>query len=197
MKGKRYSLPVIGVVLMLAGCSSQTKEIGSYLEIKSDGRIIHTVVDTFEPTYYDLAELEEMIREETEEYNQKFGAQSVKPEKTKLLDENVVLSVISYSDFSDYNHFNDKNLFVGTVPEASAAGYRFTTALIDVKDPSHMISNQEVSSLTDLNILITDETGNVKTSGEVLYISSDGKSIGAKEVSITEDMEGLCYIIYQ
>lgn len=184
------------VMVCCTGCSGIEKDV-NHFEVKKDGSIVNYIVEDFDQSYYNLEELEALIEEEVNDYNQKLGYRAVKASKVKLSEDGVVSLKMEYASVDDYNSFNDRNMFVGTVREASAAGFQFTTAMVDVEDETNTISNQEISSLSDMHILITEEAGVVETFGKVLYISSDGHKTGMKEVSIADHMEGLCYILFQ
>ena len=45
-------------------------------------------------------------------------------------------------------------------------------------------------------MLITDETGYITLPGKVKYLSSGVENVTAKQVNVTEEMDGLAYIVY-
>ena len=95
---------------------------------------------------------------------------------------------------ADYAAFNRRTLTVESFDKAIADG-DIKVSLHDVNDGAAV----EVKALTDtdkLDMLITDETGYITLPGKVKYLSSGVENVTAKQVNVTEEMDGLAYIVY-
>ena len=195
---KQYK--ILGIVLsaaLLCGCgaSSKAPEV-SEIELAKDGKIVSTLVDSFDQDYYDLAELQKLIDEEVAEYRTLYGEEAISAGEATL-EDGIVRVCITYADADDYNRFNDRNLFVGTVGDALNEGYSFGTVFHAVSDDEESINSDNIAEHSDLNVIITDEPGRYRINGKIRYISDDVVTESSKAAMISADMEGLCYILYK
>ncbi len=72
MKKIRVFLLVPAVMLLLCACG-ETQITTTTIRIDKSGKITHTIVDSFEESYYDLSEMEKMAGDEAKEYNDSHG----------------------------------------------------------------------------------------------------------------------------
>ena len=194
---------VIGAVLLqmicCLGCSAVAESpVNSSLTIDKKGKIKSVIVEPFEEPYLQLEELQTMIDEEVTAYNQEFGSQVVMADKAYLSDQNgTVIENMTFEDYIHYAKFNDRNFFVGTIEEALQAGYEFKVALASLEEEGTTISPEQIQELTEFNILIVDEPGDYHLYGKPGFASHGVSLIGKKSVNVSEEMEGIAYILFQ
>lgn len=196
---KKLLLLCITAVMLcvIAGCGKTDDIIEeTHVILDKKGQIVCTHVESFAEDFYDLQELQAMIDEEAALYNQANGEGTVVAEPAYRQADNVI-DKVTYASFKDYNAFNERNIFVGTVAEAMEAGIAFRVALENIDKPGEFITADHMSDMNEYHVLIVDEPGVYDTFGKVMYIS-DGVSVaGKKSVKVSEDMEGLGYILFR
>ncbi len=195
MKKLLLILPV--VVLLLTACGSSVPEdTESNLTIRKDGSIVSDIREDFSQNYYDVNELNAMIKTEVDKYN-KISPDAISYENATLIDNSVKL-VMTFVSSDDYSSFNNERLFVGNSPDAILKGYNLDVILTDAEDPTKTIAGVDIKSMTDHTILIVDYPGNIHLPSDALYISDNvtvsdkGRTVRKKEMST-----GPLYIIYK
>ena len=188
-----------GVILvafsMLVGCgvSDASKPESSSIEIKKDGSVISTAIESFEQSYYDLNELKQMAEEEISAYNLSSGEESISLESLKEDDE-VVTMKMSYKDSGDYAHFNSETLIYETVEEASGNGQTIPSDLVDTDGEN--VTSDDFAGLSSEHVLITSNKTIVTFPYKVKYVSKGVTILGSKTVDLSGiDEENLAYII--
>ena len=138
MKGRRRAIAVLtalgACVFALAGCSGETTEEPirtSTIVLAADGSFTQCRVEDFEREDYQLGELDDMIRQEVQDYVGGVAeeGQPVAVEQVSSLEENStrVMVALHFADsevYKDYRAQVDKQpceLFYGTVQAALAA----------------------------------------------------------------------------
>ena len=163
--------------------------------LSKEGALEAVIVTDFDENLYSVTELEEMMTKEISEYSRVPGNNDAvnKIESVKC-EDGVLTAVMGYASVADYAAFNRRTLTVESFDKAIADG-DIKVSLHDVNDGAAV----EVKALTDtdkLDMLITDETGYITLPGKVKYLSSGVENVTAKQVNVTEEMDGLAYIVY-
>ncbi len=189
----------------LAGCGANLDVDKNTVYVQKKGGIIEATVEPFDKDYYRQEELEAYVNERVERYVADHDEESVEVDKFEV--ENGVATLhIKYAGYEDYAGFNGVKMFVGTVPQALAAGYDFDLDFLAVED-GVLGEKADAKTVTDSDykVVILSTKSDVKVDGTVQYVSEKYTSMAAKDtVSITlpEDaMDGeelaLTYIIYK
>lgn len=183
-------------VFISAGCAGIGKDpTESSLSIDKKGVVSAVIVEPFEEEYLSLDELQKMIDFEVADYNTDKGTKAISAEPA-YLNENQVIEKMTFATYQDYALFNERNMFVGTIEEAKAKGYQFQVALENLEEGGDYISPDELNRLSDFFILIVDEPGEYKLYGTPGYASNGVTLTGKKSVSVSEEMEGIAYILF-
>ena len=208
---KKISLFLITLLslMCLTACGDSLKVDKNTIYVKKNGKIIGASVETFDKNYYDAEELETYIEEQVDEYLSNHEKKSVKVDKFSV-EEGIAKLNIKYAGYEDYAEFNGVEMFVGTVPQAMAAGYNFDDTFLKVEDGklgSSLGRDEliEASEDSKYKVVILSEKVDVKVKGTVLYVSEDYTSLAAKDmvsIALTEDaLDGeelkLTYIVYK
>lgn len=197
-------------MLVLAGCGEEKVEEPirtSTLVLSADGSFTHCRVESFDKEYYQLDELENMIRQEVSEYvgtapgQTADGSQEVAVEQVSVLeeDQSQVMVALHFADsgvYEDYMTEVDQQvseLFYGTVQEALARGYDLGEALQDAKKGAAITAEQLEKSGENL-ILIFEDALQIRCASKVLYISGNVRMTEAGYVDGTTG-EGLKYVM--
>ncbi len=143
----------------------------SLLQIKKNGRVEQTIVEPFDREYYDLEELEDMIQQSCQEYNDRMGRGRVSAKRASL--EDGVLTVeMRYKSAEDFADFNGQAMFVGTVDQARDAGYQLDMSLESADAQLPGADLRTLLSMGDSHLLLWRGEGDVSVWGEILYYSS-------------------------
>lgn len=209
-KGK-IILIVLAISCGLAGCGREKTPDVKSVTIGKDGMITHQIVGGFEENY-DMDEIEKLASDRVAEYCAQNGADSVALESVEQADGKVLIS-LNYATAQDYNDFNHREMFVGTVAEANEQGYQLENIAFVSSDNKPMeISYIEDHDKTQIAIIGTKPAEElvVNIYGKVLYINQSATSdldvsfSGKKGVHIThpqtEDGTNesvLSYIIFE
>lgn len=184
-------------MIICAGCAGLGKEpTESSLSFDKKGAVKSVIVEPFEEAYLSLDELQGMIDREVSAYNAENGVDSIRAEKA-YLNENQVIEQMTFSTYKDYAEFNDRNLFVGTIEEAKAQGYQLQVALENLEEAGDYLSPDDLDKLSDFSILIVDEPGKYNLYGTPGYASNGVTLVGKKNVHVSEEMEGIAYILFR
>lgn len=188
------ALMVVLTACMLGGCSQTIDANVSTIFIEKKGHVSGVVVEDFSQSYYDQAQLQEMIADEVNDYNAFAGEESVTVERISV-ENNVAKLIMKYKNWQDYKTFNEVELFVGTIEEAIEAGYTMKVTLKDSKDEAKEIGEQELINMQDKKIVISDESLHIKVYGKVKYMSS-GATLTDSQEADTYNVDGLSYIVF-
>lgn len=167
-----------------------------YIGTEENGEIVHTIVEDFGESYYDLDELKSSTEEMIADYNSSAGADRVKLNSAQTQD-GVVRLVMTFKSSEDYSGFYRQALFSGTVKEAFGAGYDLDVTLNSVKEEGTTISKQDILDMGDKHVAIVRENINIRPYGDILYMSSD-VTLGADgKTAVVTNGESLSYIIFK
>lgn len=211
MQKRKIVLLMLVMVGSLVGCGRDKAPEVSSVSIGKDGVILHQIVREFEESY-DMDELQKFASDRVAEYCTENGENSVALESVDKTDDKVVIQ-LQYASGSDYHDFNHREMFIGSVTEASEQGYQLENVAFISPDGKPMeVGYMEEQDKTQIVIIETKpmEELLVNVYGKVLYINQSATSdedvsfAGKKGVRITHPhIEGgenesiLSYIVFQ
>ncbi len=191
MRKRRKGLTAVlcATVLLLGGCSAGgsawTPQEPDAISVSSDGSVTEIVQETLDKSYYDAAELEEMIHSSVEAYNQKHNGDSVKIVSYKEDDGDVTLK-LSYASTEDYAAFNNIEFYQGSIINAQMEGYLFDTSFYRIKDGKQSgdaVDSSAVFNDMSAEVVIVQAPLEVHVDGKVRYISTNAGAISASTVN--------------
>lgn len=176
-------LIIMIMACMLAGCGGEKIPDRNTVSIQKDGTIRQTIVDQFEPEYYDIEELNAMAQSKIAQLG---GAESaIVCDSMKAEDGRIVVQM-TYQTDTDYRNFNNREIFNGTVSEASAQGYTFQNL---VGTDGVAVGAEVISSAgEDRVIFIQTKAGeelDVNVYGKIVYASENIALSGQKNAAIS------------
>ena len=180
--------------LFLTGCREDNMPEGRTLALQKDGSITQTIVDDFSMDYYDFDELSQMNREEVEEYNSSVNREAVTIDDMKT-DGSKITVIMQYANTDDYIAMTENALFFGTVEQAQKVGYDMNVSLTSI-DKAKTLTKEELLTMGKAHIAIVTEPTNVKTFGNILYIS-DGVTVEQNKKLATVSGENTAYIVFK
>lgn len=204
-------LTMAGVcMLAMAGCGEGAAEEPirtSTIVLSADGSFTQCRVEKFDKDYYQLSELESMIRQEVSDYvsivpvRASESGQSVAVEQVSVLEEDnsqvmVALHFAGSGVYGDYMAEVDRQsseLFYGTVQEALSRGYDLAGSLQDAKKGA-AITAEQLGKNGEKMILIFEDALQIRCPSKVLYISGNVRLTEAGYVDGTVG-EGLKYVL--
>lgn len=205
---KRISVLMAALLALtfLAACGNSIKADKNTVYVKKKGQIVGVTVEKFDKDYYDEDELKAYVDEKVQEYVSGHEKNSVKVD-TFAVEGDVATLNINYAGYKDYAALNGVEMFVGTVPQALAAGYEFEGGFLKIEDGEAKTPAEkgEVTSDADYKVVILSEKLDVKVDGTIAYVSADYTSLAAKDtvsIELPEDARdgeelSLTYIIYK
>ena len=188
------ALCILCLAAMLTGCGREPEVTETTIEVKKNGQVVHTIIEDFSESYYNLDELESTIQQACDTYNASAGKEAVVLKAAKENDDHTVTVVMQYADASAYSAFNKLALFVGTVKDAFNAGYDLNVTLSSLKGDGEQIGKEDLLKMGEKHIAVVREAVNVRVWDKVRYGSEDVEATAnAKTVSVT-DADMLTYI---
>ena len=188
---------LIGMVItLLGGCSLDNVNLEadvSTIIVHKDGKITSVMVEDFSQTYYDMTELEQMIRNEILDYNTTAGDGHIVLESVEKVDAYIKVTM-TYLSYEDYVAYNNTDFFVGTIQEAQAAGYDLDVTLTLAADQTSTIGMNELLDMGEQHIIISSEPVHIRSYGKIAYISEGGELVNSKEINAA-GITGLAYTI--
>lgn len=184
---KWKTLIIIGALCILTGCGGAASDDINMISIQKDGKIEHTIVEQFERNYYDADELSRMAEEKVGRYNSEGS--NITCESVKAGDGKIVVKMI-YQSEAEYTEFNNRELFCGTVEQASAQGYSLQNL---VSADGTVLSEADLGSLSEKHVVIVQtkkgEELDVRVYDTIAYASDDITFSGKKDAMITAGEE--------
>ncbi|GHU42839.1 hypothetical protein FACS1894111_07420 [Clostridia bacterium] len=214
---KKKLILVFTVIFVFGLCTACGKSIDvkeSTLIFHKNGSITGAIREKLEKNYYSGEELQTYINQRISDYTAEHGKNSVKLSRFATEGQDVaageVIADISYASYEDYAGFNEIDLYMGTIPQALAAGYdlsgSFQTTdaskdqpLTDGKLPS------DAKATSGLKMIALNEAVNVKVPGSIYYVSAEHIKVLNKDTAQVVMPEGMpegstipmTYIIYK
>lgn len=167
------------LVLSLSGCGQTAKlpeeVVNTSLVVEKDGEVISYLVNTFDKEFYSLDGLEEMVKNEAEEFN---AAHTDTPEEAltvktvQALGDGAMVQVVQEFDSTDsYAEYNGQDLFYGTRVEALAQGNPVNKELVNAADGTPADPDKLEKTLEKGHLIITNASAYIYCPYPVLYIS--------------------------
>lgn len=196
-------------MLHLAGCGEEAAPqpiSTSTIVLDADGSFTQCRVESFDREYYQLSELESMIRQEVQAYVSGAGGQiadggqPVSVEQVSYLEEDssqamVALHFADSQVYEDYRAEVDQEpceLFYGTVRQALERGYDLAGTLLDAQKGT-VIASEKLEKYMDKLVLVFEDALQIRCPSKVLYCSSNVSLTDAGYAEGTG--EGLKYIL--
>jgi hypothetical protein len=194
MKNFKAYIVVVLVLMLVTGCSFKAFDADTNtVYVKTDGSIMDVIIEDFSEEYYDSTELETLINDNIDEYNN--GSEAIKVKKYSVKD-NVAKLITNYNSASDYANFNEVEFFSGTISEALKEGYSFEQKFTGI-DEENTIGSETIESLTQYKVIVFEENVEIKTDSKILYLSNNAQLVNDKTAKFIEESEGLGYIVYE
>lgn len=182
-----WALVAVMCLGMLAGCGTSYAADESTVFVLKDGRIVSTDVEDFDEGTYDTDGLKDYVDQTIDTYNEENGKGLVKLKSLSVKEQKAVLT-LEYASASDYQKFNEIELFTGSVAEALAAGYSFDADFASVSDAG--ISACDSSAFLNdpsYKVVIIKGNTNVQIKGTVAFASVQNTIyVDSKTISIRE-----------
>ena len=172
--------------LLVTGCSKEAVYVPvttNTVEVTEDGRVIGYMVESFDKEYYDIEELESMVRTEIGEYNA-LNAEEVKDagrvpvivNKVTMAEDgskNVVVA-LDFQNAAVYTDYMGSELFYGTVEEAIVAGYEVDKKLSKVKS-GDLLTGELLQKHKEAKVLILSGSVSVRMPKIVQFLSENAQ----------------------
>lgn len=182
MRGKRRSAGVLaGLVclclFLLTGCGEvelPEEVTDQTLAVTEDGGVILWLTGDFDQDYYKTSELEAMVRDELNRFNQQYFSRSLTAQVDSVSmteDNSRVVVRLGFNNTEAYTAYTGEELFYGTVAEAGLAGYRLGGRLSSVKK-GDVLEAQQLDKQKEKHVIITEENVRIYGPYEPQYISS-------------------------
>ncbi len=192
-------------VMLLGGCDmleqfEQDKwmpQESNAISINEDGTITEIVQEELDASYYDAAELQNMITAEVQNYNkenrgsEEDAADPVTVKSYEVDDRKVTLKM-EYASAQDYAQFNNVEFYYGSLINAQLEGYLFDVTYKKVQDgvvKNSSVSGTEVIKEMDEQVLIARAPLEIQVPGNVLYTSTNAEILAADVVNATGEQE--------
>lgn len=196
---KKFICVILSLLCLgsLTACSFTEDPDTNLVHIKSKGAVVESIVEDFDKSYYNVSELESVIKDEVATYNTNKGSEAVKLSKCEDKDGKVKVR-LEYEAVADYAAFNGINFYSGTVADAIKDGYDFNVSLSE-KDSDKKADSKEIKKLSDYQVIITDEVLNIEVDSDIVYFSENVTLTKDKVASITQQdgQKAQTYIIYK
>ena len=181
------------MIFGLTGCGEKVvvPVMEPTVEITEEGELIAYLVEDFDKEYYDLGELETMVREEVADFDKE--GMTVESVAMAADGSKKVVVALRFANSEIYADYFDVEAFFGTVSQAQNAGYGLSAALTGVKD-GEIFTEEDARKNSKRKILIIEGSVVVRCPKEVLYIGTNASLTEEGFVDCTES-EGLKLII--
>ncbi len=178
---RRWMAGLLIGMAVLAGCGAPKVPDSveqTSLIIDTEGGVVSHMVDVFDKEHYKIDELRDMANKEVADYNtanQSGTAAPVTVTSVEAIENSKVRVTYTYNSAKDYAVYNNSQLFYGTVAEAEASGYDFTTlnqVLFNAKANDSIVSAElEDSKMAEKHVVLLEEKTLVYCPYKVAYAS--------------------------
>lgn len=197
MKKKLTSFfAVVIISALIIGCGSNTDNGKAGLTFQKDGSVIHTIVEEFAESYYNLDEFKASVEEQIEVYNNTVDENRIQLNSADVSD-GVIKVEMCFVKPSAYTGFYKKALFCGTIREAVNAGYDLDITLSSAENSDVKIGKTQILEMSDRHIIVVREAVPIRPYAEILYISGDVEVSEDRKEAIPGNSENLSYIIFK
>lgn len=204
---KRLGCLILMVCLIsgiLAGCGSVDSD-STMVSVGKKGTVTTIDVDTFDQDYYTEADFKTFAESAINTYNMSHEVDAVTLSEFAVTD-GVAKLKMEYKSVEDYSDFNGIPLFLGTVVDAVAAGYKFEGTFLAVEkgEVAGSATKTEILADADLNVVVIQANTDVRVAGKICYVSNQNVTVTAKDTVSIRDAENaalesdvLTYIVYK
>ncbi len=173
-------------VLFVTGCEQEKVYVPvtvNTVEVAEDGSLIGYIVEAFDKEYYDIQELDNMVRSEMAAYNEQkaslvtgAGRVPIQVEKVIMAEDGSANAVVAlkFANADVYKDYMGKDIFYGTVSQAVSTGYILTGMLNNVKDGT-VFGTEQIVTDGEKSILIVEDTVSIRVNDKVQYLSPNAK----------------------
>lgn len=192
------------LIFGLSACGALRDVEVSTIYVDKKGKVTSATIASFSKEQYNEDELKSSIDEAISAYNGDQEAR-ITLAKFKVKKEQATLRM-TYATSDDYEVFNGRTLFVGTIAEAKLAGYDFEGEFWD-QSKATIKGSAIIKEAQDEMVIITNEPVQIQTTKDILYTSDNATiidkrlaqveaEVGATDNGITFGNEKNAYIIY-
>lgn len=185
------------ITVCLCGCAEKEQDIDTTtLIVQKNGQVTDAIVESFEQGYYSAMELQSMLNEEVAAYNQKVGKEDAATVSRFDVNSGVARVFVDFKEGKDYADFNQREFFLGSINEAYETGVNLDVALKSTEG-EETLSKEDLLEMGKYKILILDEHVNVVLYKKILYTSANVEIISDKEARISDEADGLAYLVFR
>lgn len=159
---------ILAATLLLIGCGGKFEPTESTIFVTPKGAVQSAIMESFDKAYYDFEELSEDVGKEVKSYCLDVNEEAITVESLTHESDRVTL-IMNYQTIEDYTAFNEVLLFNGSYAEAVAAGY----APEELYDADGQAADLDSEKLDNLNVVVTEESVCIQTSGKIKYVSDN------------------------
>ncbi|MCH5250374.1 MAG: hypothetical protein J1E98_10590 [Lachnospiraceae bacterium] len=202
MRRRQQTILIVLMLMILictmSGCGNVNASQSGMdtLSFMKDGKIVQTIVDDFDPNYYDVDELSRMTQDKIDLCSDTEGdivCESVEE------NDGVITVKIVYQNDEDYTDFNDRELFFGMVKEAASAGYSVKDMVLN---DGESLNDEQFEQIKNNRCVIiqtgAEEELGVNVFDKILYSSPDVVESGKKDAIIQAgDADKLSCIVFK
>ena len=158
--------------LLFTGCADANLNLKAEelekntLSINRSGEVCSGIVESFDKSYYDKAELKQYLKDATDSYNSSMGKDLVSVDSF-LVEDKTAKVVFKYKSMEDYKALNEVEADYFTVEEAIKQKV-FPGKLKQVKDGED-VSKKTVETNSNYHVLVLNEEYDVRVSGKIYY----------------------------
>lgn len=194
------AVTILWVMLLgLCGCAKKEETLTADTDtiiLNEEGSVTGYITGEFDENRYSFEDLQAMIDSEIEAYCAQTTEGAIVLDKSELL-EGILTVVMTYQSAQDYSDFNQEVFFYGTIEEAVQEGYDLQElSMRDASDLSVTVGREELETMADSYILITEDPSNIRNSRKVMYIGLNDELVNDREVD-TNDEEEMHYVIFK
>ena len=189
MQKWKQTFMIMATVCIMVGCGSGSPATPGMntVSIQKDGKIEQTIVEQFEQNYYNAEELAGMAKDKIDRYSD--GKDNIVFESAEENDVTIIVKIV-YQTGTDYTDFNNRELFCGTVAEASAQGYSLQDI---ISKDGEKLKDTEFAAIEKNHIVII-QTGkgeelDVNVYDKILYTSGNITLSGKNDAIIAAGEE--------
>lgn len=183
------------VMLLLIGCGTNQQTISqNFIEIDNYGLVNVVLNESFEESYYDLNELNQMVNDELTTYNSIHGVDSIVLKDSKL--ENGIVSLnLEFSGAEDYNEYMSDSVYIGNINGAYLQGYDFNRALCVAGNEEAIIGKNDLLNMADSKVIVVDGLYTVRCPSKIMYYSQNMRLIDS--YTVESNVAGCYFVIYK
>ncbi len=183
-------------VTLLNGCEMLNQEQWvpqepNAISIDKDGQITEIVQETLDESYYNAAELQNLITTEVADYNRKNGEDCITVKTFETEGQSVKLEMV-YASAKDYSDFNNVEFYYGSLINAQLEGYLFDVSYKKVRDgvvQGNPVSGSEVIKEMDKQVMVVTAPLEIHVPGSLLYTSTNADILAADVVNATGEQD--------